>query len=380
MVLYLSILAIPLFLFVIGEKAQRSTLFLALYMLFLCFFVGIGDMLGGYDRYIYGELFDRTADLIRNGGHYKDSIVLMQYPKELGYVFTNILICQFSENRYIFILCLTIMMYILFFYSFKRYAINYPLAMILFMALLFFFSFTYLRQMLAVGFSSIAIRYVIDRKSWKFIFWFLLAFSFHNSAIVILPLYIIPIRKYNISTILIVLTVCMVLGISGLSNTLFGTFGDLTGTESRTAGYEDETGFRFAYILEAFFFLYFLLTAHINIPNDKQQIILYNMGLIFCAILLLFMKSENGGRIAWFYSIGLICSLSYILTKKVNFSHIITICVVSLFLYIRVYISWQQYLNLYPYKTFFTNGYREGDYSFEHYEYDQNYVSNKFYR
>ena len=37
----------------------------------LAVFVGIADMLGGFDRYVYGMLFDDLADGIRN----KDSIL-----------------------------------------------------------------------------------------------------------------------------------------------------------------------------------------------------------------------------------------------------------------------------------------------------------------
>lgn len=380
MYLYLSIFAIPVFFLFFIRKNQRSTIFLTVYLLSLCIFVGIGDMLGGYDRYIYGELFDTTVDHIKNDRQIIESSVFLQYPKELGYVFLNIFVGKFSANRYIFILCLTILIYTLFYFSFRKYATNYPLAMVLFMGLMFFFTFTYLRQMIAVGFGSLAIKYVIDRKFWKFFFFILLAFSFHNSAIILFPLYFIPIRKYKLSTIIAVLSVCLFLGATGVSNSLFGTFGELTGAEDRTAGYEDETGFRIAYVLEAIFFLFFLLKGYSQIPNERQQLVLYNMALIFCAILFVFVKSENGGRLSWFYMIGLICAITNIVIARKSFVPVTLICIVSLFLYIRVYSSWQQYLNLYPYKTFFTNGYREGDYSFEHYEYDQNYVTDKFYR
>lgn len=380
MLLYLSILAVPLFFFLFTrKKAQRSNLLLATYMLFLCVFVGIGDMLGGYDRYIYGELFDNTADFLRNGGHYVDSIVFLQYPKEIGYVFANILISEFSSNRYIFILCLTVLIYILFFVSFKRHVSNYPLGMILFMGLLFFFTFTYLRQIIAVSIGSLAIKYVIDRKLWKFLLCVLVAFSFHNSAIVLLPLYFIPIRKYNISTILLILFVCLVFGATGFSNTLFGAFGDMTDTEGRTAGYENEIGFRIAYILEAVFFLFFLLRGHSRIPNDRQQLVLYNMAIIFCAILLFFVKSENGGRISWYYIIGLIASLCYLLDSSINSkSDKLLIVLVSSFLYLRILLVWGGFL--YPYKSFLSNGVRENDAIYEKYEYDNNYASDKFYR
>lgn len=374
--LFFSILATYVF---FQTKVYRSTIFFVLGFGILALFVGLSDMLGGYDRYIYGELFDNTADFLRNGGHYVDSIVFLQYPKEIGYVFANILISEFSSNRYIFILCLTVLIYILFFVSFKRHVSNYPLGMILFMGLLFFFTFTYLRQIIAVSIGSLAIKYVIDRKLWKFLLCVLVAFSFHNSAIVLLPLYFIPIRKYNISTILLILFVCLVFGATGFSNTLFGAFGDMTDTEGRTAGYENEIGFRIAYILEAVFFLFFLLRGHSRIPNDRQQLVLYNMAIIFCAILLFFVKSENGGRISWYYIIGLIASLCYLLDSSINSkSDKLLIVLVSSFLYLRILLVWGGFL--YPYKSFLSNGVRENDAIYEKYEYDNNYASDKFYR
>ena len=106
-----------------------------------------------------------------------------------------------------------------------------------------------------------------------------------------------------------------------------------------------------------------------------------NAALIFCGILLFFVKSENGGRMSWFYMIGIISTLTYIATWELRVTKsAIVIIIVCFFLYVRVYNSWQIYHNLYPYKTFFTNGYREGDYSWKNYEYDHNYDIDKFYR
>jgi hypothetical protein len=63
--LYLIIFFIPVLAFlykktvVYGKPAEgleNSLTFLFLFFMFLMIFVGISDMLGGYDRYIYGEL------------------------------------------------------------------------------------------------------------------------------------------------------------------------------------------------------------------------------------------------------------------------------------------------------------------------------------
>ena len=69
----------------------------------LAVIVGFSDMLGGYDRYIYGELFDRNADLIRAGGSFiNPDSPIMGYHKEIAYVFWNSVVAYITPNRYIY--------------------------------------------------------------------------------------------------------------------------------------------------------------------------------------------------------------------------------------------------------------------------------------
>jgi hypothetical protein len=66
--LYLIIFFIPIFAFFYKKRTfvygkpvegfESSVTFLFLFFMSLMIFVGISDMLGGYDRYIYGNLFD----------------------------------------------------------------------------------------------------------------------------------------------------------------------------------------------------------------------------------------------------------------------------------------------------------------------------------
>ena len=107
-----------------------------------------------------------------------------------------------------------------------------------------------------------------------------------------------------------------------------------------------------------------------------------NMALVFCAILLFFVRSENGGRLSWYYMIGIISTITYICTYKQNVRNKISIFLISLsiFLYLRIYTGWQAYHFLSPYKTFLTDGYRSNDIIRETYEYNYNYDHNKFYR
>ena len=380
--LYLFIFLVPVIFYIINSsKDSKSELLLAFFLLCLSLFVGFSDMFGGYDRYIYGEIFDNIADITTAKGDYLKNEEVFYYGSEIGYMVLNILISFITENRYIFILVVTLIIYICLFFSLKRYTDNYPLAIILFLGLWFFFTFTYLRQVLSATIVWLSIQYIINRKFWRFLIIFLIGFSIHNSAIIFFPLYFIPIKKYSPQKIISVMLFIFVIGLSPLPNSLFEIYGNNSILE-RHAEYNSSGSFRIPYILESFFFLFLILRNYSSIPNERFRIVLMNMALIFCAILLFFVRSENGGRLSWYYMIGIISTITFIGSCKINIRKGIPLFLIglSLFLYLRIYTSWQVYLNLYPYKTFFTNGFREGDFSWQHYEYNHAYDEDKFCR
>lgn len=380
--LYLLIFFIPVFFFLSTNPGRNQhSSFLFLFLLGLSLFVGFSDMFGGYDRYIYGEIFDNLADVTTIKGDYSDSLYYYSYSSEVGYTFLNVLISFFTENRYIFILIITLIIYICLFISLRKYTENYPLAVVLFMGLWFFFTFTYLRQVLAATVIWLSIQYVIERKFWKFLVVFLIGFSIHNSAIIFFPLYFIPLKKFSPKLIVGVMLFLLLLGLSSLPNSLFEVY-ETSSIVDRHAEYNASGDLRIAYILEAFFFLYLILKSYKYIPTDKSHVVLLNMALIFCGILLLFVRSENGGRLSWYYMIGIISTITLIGSHRYNIKTMGTFLIlgISLFLYLRIYTGWQAYNLLSPYKTFLTDGYRENDIIRKTYEYNNNYDDDKFCR
>lgn len=362
------------------EKKAKDIRILVFCMAFLGIFVGISDMLGGFDRYIYAELFDEVADRLVNKENIFQSTIFSLYRTEPGYNLYNVLIGLFTRNRYIFIFITTIIIYALLFASFKRYMENYPYAVLLFMGLWFFFTFTYLRQILGVSIAWLSIQYIVDRKRWRFLGVLLIAMLFHNSAIVFAPLYFVPIKKFDKTRVAIVMVICLLLGLSNITGGLFEAYGSIVGAEERAEEYAaDESGFRIAYLIEAVFFLGYILYNYHKIPQKPLNLVMLNMGLIFCAILLIFVRSENGGRLGWYYMIGIIATITYLATHARKITYLgATMLIVSLLLYFRIVYSWGVLLS--PYKTFFTDGIREGDYIEEKYEYDNNYDIDKFYK
>lgn len=363
-----------------GVSLSKSGLLFALGG--LCLFVGLGDMLGGYDRYIYGELFDNVADVLNSSGISnitKDTYIFDIYHSEFGYCWLNVIIAFFTSNRYVFIFIITVIIYVNLFNTLKNYANNYGFALLIFMGFWFFFSFTYLRQVLSATIAWYSVKYIVDRDLKRFLFFIIIAVSFHNSALILLPLYFVPIMKFKRDFIVYIAIGMFILGLSGLPSALFEAYGEASGSLSRSHGYSGDDSARFAYILESFVILFFIFRNYDSLFQTKLQTLMTNMAIIFALILILLYKSDNGGRLGWHYMIGLIVTFSNFaslhIQNKSDAKYIIVLCVV---LYLRIVLAWG--ILLYPYKTFLTPGVREGDFIEKRYEYDHSYDNNKFYR
>lgn len=383
--LYLIIFAIPLFAYIKGGPVNRNKKFLLYYMGFLSLFVGLSDMLGGYDRYIYGETFDGIADAISMGDNPLKTSHFWYY--EVGFSLLSTFIALITENRYIFILILTLVIYFNFYKVFERHFTNYPLAFIMFLGMMFFFTFTYLRQVVAFSFAWLGIQSLLDKKRALFLVFVVITAMLHKSGIVFAGLLFLPLKKWKPVTIVIIMLICGVIGISGVTSSLYdavmtsGIIAD-QGNEYNASG-----NARIAYILEVVFFLWVILRNYDRIEPTRQNLIFLNMALAYCGLLLLFVRSSDGGRVAWFFTIGIIYIITLIgshhkakVFRSVR-NYVAPLIIVVMFaLYIRVYTSWQVYNNLYPYKSFLTDGYRSPDYAYDHYEYDFDYTKDKFYR
>lgn len=383
MFVYFLILIVAFVYYVLAHETNKSNspLLLGVFFLYCALFIGLGDMIGGYDRYIYGEMFDSIADATDSGRDYSRLLFLVN-GREYGYFLWEILVSQLTANRYIFILFSSLLMYFLYYKAFRKYISDYPLASIIFLGLFFYFSITYMRQALAVGIAWQGIKYLYERKAIKFFLIVALAYSFHNSALVFAVAYFIPIKKYSKKTILYFLMLCLLVGMSPIPTILIASAGDTQGMAERTGKYQDDmSGFRIEYIIEAIFFIWLFFKNYAFFDNKhKKHLIFLNLSIIFCGILLVFIRFGQGGRFGWYFFFGLI----YTLTTLASQSRLFTfnkpvVMLLSILLYVRITYSWA--FNLTPYKTFLTDGVPSGEsWIYEMFEYDERYSDDKFIR
>lgn len=348
--------------------------------LLLALIVGMADMLGGYDRYIYCELFDGNADSIRSGGpFFNTQITLWGYHKELAYVIWNSLVAYITPNRYLYILITTFFIYTLLFISLRDVFRKYPISILVFMGLWFFFTFTYLRQALAVSCAWLSYKYVMKREFVPFFILWFIAYKFHNSAIIFFIFYFLPQKKWAKSTIVLILIVAFILGVSGVPMTIYHLYDDALDTQRASSYAIDLPGVRYDYIVEVLIMITLIFNRYEKIPEDREHLIYLNGALMFCIILLVFLHSSNAGRQSWYYMLGMIYTLSFLSGQNMsfdNYSKAIYLLVTILFL--RFVINWGILIS--PYKTFLTNGHRENDPVYQEFEYDDRYNVDKFYR
>lgn len=378
MLLYLSIFLIPFTYFMLSRRdigLAQSKVACGLIFLFLGFFIGMGDMQGGYDRYLYGAYFDDMADAIRHNW------IWSTYGHELGYSFFNWFIAHFSMNRYIFILLATLTMYALYYRAFITYLDDYPLALIVFMGLLYYFTMTYMRQTLAVGIAWQACRYAYERKPVPFFLWVFVAFSFHNSAIIFALMYFVKVEKFSKATIVKMMIILFLIGLTPIATWALNFFGEATDAEGRTSVYADNSGgYNYAYLFLSIFLAFIMVRNSDLIENNKKNIFFYNMGLMYCAVLLALIRFGQTGRLGWYYMFGLIYTLSTLARKSRADSYLRTLVIAMSFaMFLRITAQWD--FNLSPYKTFLTNGYPCGIREiYDDCEYDDAYTKDKFTR
>ena len=350
--LFVYIVALVAF-FILAKPSQSSGMFLSLFFLYVVIFIGLGDMIGGYDRYIYGEMFDLVADELR-GSRDMETMMSTVQGNEYGYFAWEYVVAHVTSNRYVFILLSTLLMYVLYFIAFRTCIENYPVATLMFLGLFYYFTMTYFRQVLACGFIWIGIKYVWERKFIKFMLF--LVFSY--------------------TVVISVMIVALLLGLTSIPSMLLSESSD-----SRSTDYtRDISGGRIEYVLEAVFFLALIFWNYTRIPETKKDLVLLNSSIAFCAVLLFFIRFGQGGRIAWYFMIGLFYTFSKLAQSATHGRDIKGIVLIlSLFLFLRVSFLWA--FNLTPYKTFLSNGFPSGDrWIYDKYEYDSRYTQDKLYR
>lgn len=253
MVPYFIILVLVVVLALLAEKAKGNKIiynfYVVLLFLVLVLFAGLRDLTVGSDTNMYANRFARLP---------LDFFSLMNQKTriELGYRLVEYIGLLFSSN-YIVILIITALIAV--YFQLKGiYKISTIPAVSIFV-LITFGIYTYVfngaRQALAAAIYVFAIYYLVKGNFKKYALWVLIAFFFHKSVILALPLYFLFRKKFNlrllitfiIGTFLAIVFFKLVMQYVSLFNTQYAIYQDI---EAKGAIY-----LTLAYVLLSVFFI-----------------------------------------------------------------------------------------------------------------------------
>lgn len=150
-----------------------------------------------------------------NTGHY-----LIEYQTEKGFSLLLDVIKIFNKNQQFFITITSFVIYFLIFLFLRKTSPNIAFSLFIFFILSnesgYLFTFSGLRQSIALGFILWSFYYFSNKKFLLSSLFYLIAFSFHNSAIFALPIVLIASSIKNLRFFSIIIIISSVLGFWGV--------------------------------------------------------------------------------------------------------------------------------------------------------------------
>lgn len=194
---YINLLLFVTVLSYIGRRfgsAAFRRLSITIVALTLIFFSGWRNYTVGTDTETYIWYFYTIDNL--------DDILEQQ---DKGYYLLMWLAQQLSDNYAILLLLVASIVVICYFSTILRVVKRYETSIFLFITLsIYTFSFNGIRQGIAAALCFLALPFLLDRKKWPYIALVVLAFNFHPTALINLPLYWLASPQINVRRLIII--------------------------------------------------------------------------------------------------------------------------------------------------------------------------------
>lgn len=268
MIIYFILLALIMLLLSNGSNKMRpNTGRINAVIIMMILFAGFRNQSVGTDTPNYVFFF------IREAGNYFKSVNL-----ELGFLTLETLASTISMQYWSLLLLIAIVSVIPYGYSIRKLSINYPLSFFIYITLAaYIFFFNGARQGMAAAIFTIALVFLMQRRLYWFVFWVLVASTFHRTIFIMLPFYFI--LRFEYSTLrMILFAVGSTIALTFL--TFFLSFLD-EGQQDKYADYVDR-GATGGYLLGLFFFVISIALIYFRTTVPKEVHRTYDVYLNLC--------------------------------------------------------------------------------------------------
>lgn len=315
-------------------------------------------MIGGYDVYIYAEVYEATLNRI----YYFDNF-------EFGYRLVYLVLRIFSDDRHFMFFGIALLFFTGQSYVLKKYSPLFYLSLFIIFCKFFLMSFVYLRQELAMIACWLTIPFVLQKKYIKYFAFMIIAVSLHKSALLFLPFYFVAQIKFTKIQIVLIAFFVLFASLTPLVDQLMIGLGEGEAAESSEAVgkvvryHARSSGINPFYLIESILLLTILVYFKNNFYRDKQTTVLANGFFIYILVTIFSVKNGAFIRFNWYYLIFVAIALSYFVVyiKGSQVKQLFKFIIILYFslLFFRLLIKWD-FGDLMPYKTIFEEGSRGG--------------------
>lgn len=153
---------------------------------------------------------------------YENLPALSEYASmEVGYLYFNKMVSSIGLGYASFTLILAFLSIYLKANAMFRYCGYVFLGLLMYMVIFYFYGDqVQVRQGLAMGFTTYSVRYIIERKLYYFLLFFLLAFLIHKSSIIFIFAYWVVNIKFNRNLILSIVSLAIIANYTGLHTSI----------------------------------------------------------------------------------------------------------------------------------------------------------------
>lgn len=359
---YLFIFALALIVYFSNPLKNKFIIYF--FMVCLMLITGLRDMIGGYDVYIYAEVFEVL----------KGKQLYIYNSFEKGFLTYYYILQQVSTKREFLFFASAIIMYGLHFFVIKRDTENISISLFVYFCKFFIYSFVYLRQGLAMAVIWLSISMIINKRHIYALFIIGLAFTLHRSSIIFIPYIFVANKKFNNYQLLLGGFIIFFLSFTPLGDILKESTIETAGGEKASGYFSKNSGANIFYLIESLVLFILGLNFRNYFYKTKKGIAIFNGFTLYVFFTLATLTNASFLRLTWYYFIFLVLAIPYMYNaiKDIKLRNFFKLCLGVYFgaTFIRLLILWDGG-DLMPYKSIFQDFNRNG--RFEFMEYRQNY-------
>src|SRR5699024_9352770 len=239
------------------------------------------------------------------------------YNIEFGYIIFNGIIQIFTDDPLYLFIITTLIILICFYHQFSHYSTNLWLSVLMFVTVgSYYASFNITRQILVVAILFAGSKYLYERKLFKYLLVVLLAFTFHKSALIMVPFYFILNFRINprnlflffsISTILVFFFDCF---LDIVQNFVYDNYTEnaygMTGQAAAKT------------VLPVAFFIFSLLNVKKLDSNNAMHRIWFNAIFFYALFNILALQVEMVERIGRYFAPYALLLIPFLFSKMQN--------------------------------------------------------------